>query len=418
MSAQRIKHLQEERNALVAEAQKILAKEEPLTKDEEAKFDKLMADSDAKKIEVDRLIRVASSASELAERAGIRAGRENISVAEREDKDERALVAFSSWIRGGMEILDNDQRLIMLGRRNQDGLPNIQAAQSIGTTTAGGFLVPQSFSDRLDIALKYFSGMMGEAEQITTDAGADMPWPTVNDTAQVGAILAENATITAQDVTFASVTLKAYMYTSKLIAVSLQLMQDSFFSIDNLIADLAGQRLGRILNTHFTVGTGAGAQPNGIVTAAFLGKLGIAGQTTSVIYDDLVDLVYSVDVAYRPASKFMLNDLTIRAVRKLKDSQNRPLWEPSLQVGQPDRLFGYPLVTNNDVPVMAVSAKSILFGQINKYKIREVRGITLMRLSERYADNLQVGFFAFGRWDGNLIDAGTHPVTYYQNSAT
>ena len=417
MSLLKIKQLQEERNALVTEAQKILNKESGLTTDEEQKFDKLMLDSDKKKEDIERWQKVMSVEAELAERSAIRAGRENISVDELVANEAKGSVAFSSWLKGGMEMLDNDQRKIMLSRAGRDKMPNIQSAQSIGTTTAGGFLVPQGFSDRLDMALKYYAGMKTEAETMVTDSGAAMPWPTVNDTAQVGAILAENATITAQDVTFSSVTFNSFMYTSKLIAVSLQLMQDSFFSIDNLVADLAGQRLGRVLNTHFTVGTGAG-QPNGIVTASNLGKLGIVGQTTSVIYDDLVDLVYSVDVAYRPASKFMLNDLTIRSVRKLKDTQNRPLWEPSLQVGQPDRLFGYPLVTNNDVVSMAANAKSIIFGQINKYKIREVRGITLMRLSERYADNLQVGFFAFGRWDGNLIDAGTHPVSYYQNSAT
>lgn len=303
----------------------------------------------------------------------------------------------------------------MMRRQNTD--PGIRAAQSVGTTTAGGFLVPQSFSDRLEVALKVFGGMLNEAEVLQTGSGADMPWPTVNDTTQTGAILAENASIPSQDVTFASVTLKSYMYTSKLIAVSLQLMQDSFVSVDNVVADLAGQRLGRILNSHFTTGTGSG-QPNGVVTAAASGKVGTTGQTASVIYDDLVDLIYSVDKAYRAGSKFMAADSSIKVVMKLKDSQNRPLWQPSVQAGQPDMLMGYPVVVNNDVAAMAANAKSIIFGDFTKYKIRRVQGMTLLRLNERYADNLQVGFFAFTRADGNLIDAGTNPVKYYANSAT
>jgi hypothetical protein len=131
----------------------------------------------------------------------------------------------------------------------------------------------------------------------------------VNDTTQAGAILAENATITAQDATFASTTLKAWKYTSKLIAVSWELIQDSFFNIDELVGELAGTRLGRILNTHFTVGTRLrSSQPNGVVTAATSGKTGIVGQTLTVIYDDLMDLVYSVDVAYRPRAIWMMND--------------------------------------------------------------------------------------------------------------
>lgn len=413
MSLVKVKALREERAKLVADAQAILVKAEQISKDDEARFDKMMADADSIKANIDRLEKVMSAEHELSQRVEQRAGRDNISISDAKNQDEQESTIFKKWLLGGMQDLNDQERRVMQRR----AAPVIQAAQSVGTTTAGGFLVPQSFSDRLEIALKYYSGMMENAEVIETDSGADMPWPTVNDTTQVGAILTENATISAQDVTFASVTLKAYMYTSKLIAVSLQLMQDSFFNMENLIADIAGERLGRIFNTHFTTGTGS-SQPNGIVTAAASGKVGTTGQTTSVIYDDLIDLIHSIDPAYRRGSKWMANDASIKVVRKLKDGQNRPLWEPSVQAGQPDTLLGYPVVTNNDVATMAANAKSILFGALNKYKVRRVRGMTLMRLNERYADALQVGFFAFARVDGNLIDAGTNPVKYYQNSAT
>ncbi len=413
MSLVKVKALREERAKLVADAQAILVKADKIGKEDEARFDQMMADADTIKANIDRLEKVMAAEHELGQRVEQRAGRDNISIADAKNQDEQEGTIFKKWLLGGMQDLNDQERRVMQRR----AAPVIQAAQSVGTTTAGGFLVPQSFSDRLEVALKYYSGVMENAEVIETDSGADMPWPTVNDTTQVGAILAENATISAQDVTFASVTLKAYMYTSKLIAVSLQLMQDSFFNMENLIADIAGERLGRIFNTHFTTGTGSG-QPNGIVTAAASGKVGTTGQTTSVIYDDLIDLSHSIDPAYRRGSKWMANDSSIKVVRKLKDSQNRPLWEPSVQAGQPDTLLGYPVVTNNDVAVMAANAKSILFGALNKYKVRRVRGMTLMRLNERYADALQVGFFAFARVDGNLIDAGTNPVKYYQNSAT
>lgn len=413
MSLVKVKALREERAKLVADAQAILVKADKIGKEDEARFDQMMSDADTIKANIDRLERGMAAEHELGQRVEQRAGRDNISIADAKNQDEQEGTIFKKWLLGGMQDLNDQERRVMQRR----AAPVIQAAQSVGTTTAGGFLVPQSFSDRLEIALKYYSGVMANAEIIETDSGADMPWPTVNDTTQVGAILAENATISAQDVTFASVTLKAYMYTSKLIAVSLQLMQDSFFNMENLIADIAGERLGRIFNTHFTTGTGSG-QPNGIVTAAASGKVGTTGQTTSVIYDDLIDLIHSIDPAYRRGSKWMANDSSIKVVRKLKDSQNRPLWEPSVQAGQPDTLLGYPVVTNNDVAAMAANAKSIIFGAMNKYKVRRVRGMTLMRLNERYADALQVGFFAFARVDGNLIDAGTNPVKYYQNSAT
>lgn len=412
MSLDKVKQLREERAKLVAEAQAIV-KQEKMTPEDEKKFDAIMADVDAKKVEIDRIERVLDAERELSQRVEQRAGREQISKDEAKQKEVTDVKVFNKWLRGGMEALDRDERAIM----QRSHVPSIQAAQSVGTTTAGGFLVPQSFSDRLEVALKFFGGILNEADIIETGDGADMPWPTVNDTAQVGAILAENATITGQDITFGSVTLKAYMYTSKLIAVSYQLMQDSFASVDNLVADLAGQRLGRILNQHLTTGTGS-AQPNGVVTAATLGKTGTTGQTTSVIYDDLVDLIYSVDKVYRAGSKFMAADSSIKVIMKLKDTQNRPLWQPSVQAGQPDMLMGYPIVVNNDVATMAANAKSILFGDFKRYKVRRAKGVSLLRLNERYADNLQVGFFAFMRVDGNLIDAGTNPVKYYANSAT
>lgn len=412
MSLDKVKQLREERAKLVADAQAIL-KQEKMTPEDEKKFDALMAESDRLKASIDRLERAMDAERELSQRVEQRAGREHISTDEATQKEMKDVEVFNKWFRRGMEALNMDERAVM--QRSQ--VPSIQAAQSVGTTTAGGFLVPQAFSDRLEVALKFFGGMLNESDIIETGDGADMPWPTVNDTAQVGAILAENATITGQDITFGSVTLKAYMYTSKLIAVSYQLMQDSFANVDNLVADLAGQRLGRILNQHFTTGTGTG-QPNGVVTAATLGKTGTTGQTTSVIYDDLVDLIYSVDKAYRAGSKFMAADSSIKVIMKLKDTQNRPLWQPSVQAGQPDMLMGYPIVVNNDVAAMAANAKSILFGDFKRYKVRRAKGVSLLRLNERYADALQVGFFAFMRVDGNLIDAGTNPVKYYANSAT
>jgi HK97 family phage major capsid protein len=150
----------------------------------------------------------------------------------------------------------------------------------------------------------------------------------------------------------------------------------------------------------------------------------LVGQTTSVIYDDLVDLFHSVDVAHRmsPGCKWMLADSSIKVIKKIKDSTGRPLWQPGVSAGAgagfPDTILDKPYVLNNDIAVMAANAKSILFGDLSKYKIRQVMGFTLLRLVERYAEFGQVGFLAFMRADGNLIDAGSNPVKYYQNSAT
>jgi HK97 family phage major capsid protein len=327
--------------------------------------------------------------------------------------DESYERAFRAFLRDGINGVDADDRKIL----REGFVPGAELrAAGVATGAAGGYLVPPAFRNRLQEAMKFFASMRQVAEVIETETGATLPWPTADDTANKGAILAENTQVTEQDVTIGQIQLGAYMYTSKLVRVSFQLLQDNGFDLESWLARKLGERIGRIQNEHFTTGTGTG-QPEGVQTNATVGKTGANGQTTSVIYDDLVDLIHSVDIAYRQNGRFMLNDLTVAAARKLKDAQGRPLWEPSIQVGSPDRLLGYGLTVNNDMPVMAANAKSILFGDFElAYVIRDVTGVQLLRLEERYADFLQVGFLAFQRSDGRPQDAGA--LRAYKNSAT
>ena len=196
-------------------------------------------------------------------------------------------------------------------------------------------------------------------------------------------------------------------------------MQDIAFDLNSLVPSMLGERIGRKVNNALTVGTGS-SQPNGVITAATTGVTGATGQTTSVIYDNLVDLVYSVDRAYRQrGAKWMMNDSTVKAIRKLKDGNGLPIWQAgNATAGEPDSLLGYTIIINNDVAAMGTSAKSIAFGDFSKYIIRRVKDVTLVRLVERYADAHQVGFLAFARFDGDLVDAGQHPIKLYVNSAT
>lgn len=338
-----------------------------------------------------------------------------------EERKEKEQVAFRNWVRFGFDGLTQEQRSIMSNRRSasfdRSMLPAEVRAQST-TTTAGGFLIPQGFSELLDKALKAYGGMRQAARIFGTPDGRDIPWPTVDDTANTGEIISENSTHNTQDVVFGQVTLKAYKYSSKLVLVSVELLQDSFFDVETLLAELLAERMGRILNTHFTTGDNS-SKPQGVVTAAGSGKVGLTGQTTSVIYADLVDLLHSVDPAYREGSVFMFSDSTLKAIKKLVDGSSRPLWQPALNGisgAAPDTILGYPYVINQDVATMAANAKSILFGNFKKYIIRDARDITVVRLVERYAELGQVAFLAFSRHDGRAINAAA--LKYYQNSAT
>jgi HK97 family phage major capsid protein len=296
---------------------------------------------------------------------------------------------------------------------------------ALGTTSGavGGYTIPDEMMRALEVSLLEFGGMRQVATILRTDSGAALPIPTVNDTANKGAILSENTAASEQDTTFAQIVLDAYKYSSKYILVSVELLQDSSVNVAQFLGQALANRIGRITNDHFTTGTGS-SQPNGIVTASGLGKTGASGQTTTAIYDDLVDLLHSVDPAYRSGARWMFSDAALKMLKKIKipqfsgDTAGAPLWQPGLVLGQPDTILGYPFTVNQSVAVPAASAKSIIFGDLSKYLIRDVRDVTLLRLDERFAELHQVAFLAFSRHDGDLLDAGTDPVKHYINAAS
>jgi len=348
--------------------------------------------------------------------------------------------AFRKWARHGMEALDGDEQKLMRSRFVSNTNSGIQNAQTI-TTTGGGYLIPQGFSYKLEEALKWYGGILGEVDVFETETGQPLPWPTDNDTANYGRILAINTQVTETDITFGQVTFNAYIGSSDIILVPLALIEDAFFDMDSYLARKLGTRLGRQVNHYGTVGTGTN-QPTGLQTAVIAAgntTQGATGETTSVVYNDLVTLYHLVDPAYRemPGCKWTLADSSLKVIKKLVDGQNRPLWQPGITAGFggpfPATILDKPYVLNQDMPVMAASAYSILFGDLSRYKVRIVSaggntvsdnagkvagGVTMMRLVERYADYLQVGFTGFLRYDGNLIDAGTHPIAAFQNSAS
>ena len=422
MSAVLAKKLREKRATLAEQAKALLDTAEKenreLNAEETVSFDKIHGEIEELRGQVERIERHETVEKEMNESRGTQAAREDRRGGDHEnaDKDLEAVRAarreaearaFDSYLRNGFSDMTPEHRQIMMERR----------AQSVGTQSAGGYTIPGLFYDKLETAMKAYGGMRQASTVISTETGATLPMPTENDVTNVGAILGENSQVSEVDIAFGVVNIGAFMYTSKSILVSLQLLQDSAFDLNSYLAQRLAERIGRAQNTHFTVGTGT-TQPFGIVTQATSGTVGATGETTSIIYDDLVNLFHSVDPAYRDNAKWMFADATLQAIKKLKDTQGHPLWQPNVQAGQPDLLLGKPFVINQDMPVMAANAKSVLFGALDKYFIRDVADISIVRLVERYADYGQVGFLAWARADGNLLDAGTHPVKYFANSAT
>jgi HK97 family phage major capsid protein len=335
--------------------------------------------------------------------------------------------AFAKWLRHGMSALDSHEQTLMSARSVSADMMGIQNAQTV-TGSGGGYLIPQGFSEKLEEALKWFGGILNVVDSFDTDTGNPLPWPTVNDTTNRGRLLAINTQAPETDLVFGQVTFNAYTGSSDLVLVPLQLMQDSFFDMDTYLARALGTRLGRLMNWKCTVGAGGGTEPTGIQTAAIASAnnvQGAVGTSTSIGYKDLVNVYHAVDPAYRamPTARYMFADSTLKVIRQLVDTAGRPLWQPGISAGFggpfPPTILDKEFVINQDMPAMAPSAYPVLFGDMSKYKLRRVAGgVTILRLVERYADYLQVGFLGFLRFDGNLIDAGTHPLATWQNSAT
>jgi len=232
----------------------------------------------------------------------------------------------------------------------------------------------------------------------------------VDDTSNTGAAIGENSGANTTDISVGQQTWYAHKQTSNFVKVPFELFRDSMVNLESFIGSLLGERLGRREETLFTTGTGAG-EPYGIVNGSVAGKT--TASATAVTFDEIYDLINSVDPAYQVNAGFMLHSGILNAVRKLKDGQGQYLWQPSSQMGMPSMLAGFPYYRNQSMQsTLATGTKTFLFGDLSKYKIREVGTVRLRRLDERFADNDQVGFIAFTEIDGKILNAGTNPIKH------
>lgn len=285
----------------------------------------------------------------------------------------------------------------------------------------GHYTVPDEMMQPLERAMLAFGGMRQVATILRTNTGAALPIPTNNDTSNTGALLGEGLEHTELDIQFSQLVLNAYKYTSRRVGMSVEYIQDNAIAATNRIGEILGERIGRITNTHFTTGTGT-AQPNGIVTAATDSAITLASETTPT-RNELIDIKHTVDPAYRNNARWMFNDTMLANIKKIiipqysGDTAGAPLWQAGLAVGEPNTIDGDPYVINQDMPTADAESptageKALIYGALDKYIVRDVRDITLVRLDERYAELGVVAFLAFSRHDGDLLDAGTNPVKY------
>jgi HK97 family phage major capsid protein len=446
-----IQELRTERKRLADQAEEILAKARTENRDvnaeEEKQFEAIHVDIEKLRKQIEREERQADVLSSLEQSAGRRSepsqpeqrGHEHRGGVGRITSDDR-LHAMRSWLLAGSDIertqemreagarcgLNLDQRALTFklprvaprSLRAED-LKAWEERAALGTTSGsvGGYTVPDEAMRALEVSMLAFGGMRQVATIIRTDSGADLPIPTSDDTSNKGAILSENSPASEQGITFGQLVLNAFKYTSKYVLVSVEFLQDSSLNVAEFIGRALGERIGRITNDHFTTGDNS-SKPNGIVTASSLGVTATS-LTATTTFSFMMDLVHSIDPAYRTNARFMMSDAALKMVRKILipqysgDTAGAPLWQPGMVAGAPDTIFGYPYTINQSMTAPSTGVKSIIFGDLSKYLIRDVRDITLLRLDERFAEYHQVAFLAFSRHDGDLLDAGTDPVKHH-----
>lgn len=355
-----------------------------MSAEDAAIYDRMEADVVALGKEVDRLERQAALDRELEKPASERITNKPSPGGE-EEKTGRAAAtykrAFWNALRGKL-------------------VPDVQNALQVGTDTEGGYLAPDEFEHTLVEALEEENIFRKLANVITTSSG-DRKIPVVAGKGTASWVDEEGA-IPESDDSFGQVSIGAYKLAT-MIKVSEELLNDSVFNLESYIAKEFARRIGAKEEEAFFAGNGTG-KPLGILAAAGGGQAGVTtAGATAITLDEILDLFYSLKSPYRKNSVFVLNDATVKAIRKLKDSTGQYLWQPAIKEATPDTIINRPMHTSAYMPAIAAGAKTIVFGDFSYYWVADRQGRVFKRLNELFAATGQVGFMASQRVDGRLI---------------
>ncbi len=273
-------------------------------------------------------------------------------------------------------------------------------ALQVGTDSEGGYLVPDEFERTLVDALEEENIFRSMAKIIQTASG-DRKIPVVASKGTASWVDEEGA-IPESDDAFGQVSIGAYKLAT-MIKVSEELLNDSVFNLESYIAREFARRIGAKEEESFFIGDGTG-KPTGIFNATGGAELGVTtASATAITVDEIMDLFYSLKSPYRKNAVFVMNDATVKAIRKLKDGNGQYLWQPSITAGQPDTILNRPVKTSAYVPAIAAGAKTIAFGDFGYYWVADRQGRSFQRLNELFAATGQVGFKATQRVDGKLV---------------
>jgi len=312
--------------------------------------------------------------------------------------------AFMAMLRGEADV---DQiKALRRGFVNEESRD-----QTKGVAAKGGYIAPDEFQKVLLRRVEELSIMrqiIGGAS-LTTAHGNTLTFSR-EDAQGAAAWLDESAAFVATDDTFEEVSIEAWK-AGRLVKATIELVEDSFFAIDTYLANSIGTSLAKLEQAAFVNGDGV-SKPRGFILDAAVGVTSTEAAADVCSGDEVIDLMYSIAPSYRNGAEFVVADLAVKALRKLKDADGRYLWQDGLRTGEPTTLLGKPVHVEANMPVPAASAKPIAFGNFREgYMIRDVSGVRMVRLNERYiADEGKIGFLGWKRVDGKLIDTDSVKV--------
>jgi HK97 family phage major capsid protein len=369
---------------------------------------------------------------------------------DQDDTEEaRYTRAFNDWFVRGEMNMSADSRTALQEHRAELDSASLQTVPG-----QGGYMVPQGFWANLQIALKQYGGLLPLCNLVKTASGNEMPWPTANPTGVIGQYITEANQVGFTDFTFGQGILYAWTITSGVILASLQLINDSAFNVDSFVSDRMGEAIGRKIAAELWSGAGSASKaltglstsisanggsgsgslssPGYIQTVAGSKVFTLQSPSTAiqvyesgiVSWNDLTRMIGAVDVAYRQSGRctWVLNDTQVQLERTLTDGFGHPLWEPNTQAGQPDVILGYPVTVDNNSPSVSTASAGnvgggITFGDFKTAMVvRQVDMAGTMRLTERYADYLQVGYLGYVRMDSQPNDL--RAVVQYETLST
>lgn len=400
---ERIRKLMEQRAQALTSARALLDKaaqeERELTAEEQQQYDGFDGEIDRLTADIDRETRLCER-----EEAAVRSAN-----GQRNPARERQPGGGESREADPTESTEYRQSMIRyLANGVNDGQASFDhyggEARSIlgvsltGSGATGGVLAPTTLEKALLDFNRDFNIMRKIASVRSSESDVDIPYTTAHPTAYH---IAEGADFTASTPAWAKVAMKAYK-AGALTVVTHEAMQDMFLDMAGWIREEFGMAFAELEENDFVNGTGSG-QPTGFLGTASSALTSAAAN--AVTSDELLDLTFAVDRKYRDRGVFVMSDTGMKLVRKLKLGNGDYLWQPGIQGGQPDKLLGYPVYTCTKMPAVAASAKPIAFGDFKRYRILDRRGLYIQRLNELYATSGQVGFLAYRRYDGKLLDS-------------